>query len=180
MTGSSGPQLGVALLRALSKLPDVETHLIVSEGARITLRLETELSVDEVEDLADVVHSPTNMAASVASGSFVTVGMVVIPCSMKTLGAIANGYADNLVSRAAEVTLKERRKLVVVPRETPLSLLHLRNMVAVTDAGGVVLPPVPGFYHGPRTIDDLLAHTVGKVLDQFGLTHDSFRRWEGE
>ena len=155
----------------------METHLVVSQGARATIGLETELSVDEVEALADVVHSATDMAAPVSSGSFVTLGMAVVPCSMKTLAAIANGYADNLVARAAEVTLKERRRLVVVPRETPLSLLHLRNMVAVTEAGGVILPPVPGFYHEPKTIDDLLALIVGKVLDQFGIEHDLFRRW---
>ena len=177
ITGASAPHYGIALLRALRDLGSVETHLVLSLGARTTVRLEAGLEPPEVEALADVVHAPDDLAAPISSGSFVTTGMVVAPCSMKALAGIAHGYADDLLGRAADVTLKERRRLVLVPRETPLSLVHLRNMVAVTEAGAVVLPPAPAFYHRPETIDDLLAHTVGKVLDQFGIEHDLFTRW---
>ncbi len=177
ISGSSAPVYGIALLRAVRDLGAFETHLVLSEGARETVRLEARMDASEVESLADVVHDPRDMAGPVSSGWFRTAGMVVIPCSMKTLAAVATGYAADLLSRAADVTLKERRRLVLVPRETPLGLSHLRNMVAVTEAGAVVLPPVPAFYHDPRTIEDLVAHTVGKVLDQFGVEHDLYRRW---
>jgi polyprenyl P-hydroxybenzoate/phenylacrylic acid decarboxylase-like protein len=177
ITGSSAPHYGIELLRALQQLGSVETHLVLSEGARTTLRIEAGLEPGDVEKLADVSHAPTDLAAPISSGSFLTAGMVVAPCSMKALAGIAHGYAADLLGRAADVTLKERRRLVLVPRETPLSLLHLRNMVAVTEAGAVVLPPIPAFYHRPQTIDDLVAHTVGKVLDQLGVAHDLFRRW---
>ena len=179
ISGSSGPQYGVALLRTLRELGSVETHLVVSEGARATIPLETDLTVDDVEGLADVVYKPGDLGAAISSGSFLTLGMAIIPCSMKTLAAVASGHSGDLLSRAADVTLKERRRLVLVARETPLSLIHLRNMVAVTEAGAVVLPPVPGFYHRPNTIGDLRQHTVGKVLDQFGIDHNAFDRWEG-
>jgi polyprenyl P-hydroxybenzoate/phenylacrylic acid decarboxylase-like protein len=179
MSGSSAPQLGIALLRSLRGLGTVETHLILSDAARATIRLEAGMLPDEVEALADVSYGPAELAAAPASGSFLAAGMVVIPCSMKTLAAVATGYTADLLTRAADVTLKERRRLVLVPRETPLSLVHLRNMVAATEAGAVVLPPVPAFYHHPESIDDLLAHTVGKVLDQFAIEHDLFRRWSG-
>jgi polyprenyl P-hydroxybenzoate/phenylacrylic acid decarboxylase-like protein len=177
ITGASAPHYGIALLRAVRHLGSVETHLVLSEGARTTVRLEAGLDPADVEALADVVHAPDDLAASISSGSFPTMGMVVAPCSMKALAGIAHGLADDLLGRAADVALKERRRLVLVPRETPLSLVHLRNMVAVTEAGAVVLPPVPAFYHRPETIDDLLAHTAGKVLDQFGIAHELFRRW---
>lgn len=177
ISGSSAPHYGIALLRQLRCVPSVETHLVLSAGAARTIELEAGVDAAEVCALADVVHDPADMAATISSGSFLTCGMVVIPCSMKTLAAIAHGYSDNLLARAADVTLKERRRLVLVPRETPLSLIHLRNMVAVTEAGAIVLPPVPAFYHHPRTIDDLIAHTAGKVLDQFEIEHRSFRRW---
>ena len=177
ISGSSAPHYGIALLRALRDLADVETHLVVSSGAHRTIELETDLKVVDVESLADVVHDPGDLAASISSGSFLTMGMVVVPCSMHTLAAIAHGISDNLLARAADVTLKERRLLVLVPRETPLSLIHLRNMVAVTEAGATILPPVPGFYQRPESIDDLLKHTTGKVLDQFGIEHELFRRW---
>ena len=177
ISGSSAPHYGIALLRALRDLADVETHLVVSSGAHRTIELETDLKVVDVESLADVVHDPGDLAASISSGSFLTMGMVVVPCSMHTLAAIAHGISDNLLARAADVTLKERRLLVLVPRETPLSLIHLRNMVGVTEAGATILPPVPGFYQRPESIDDLLKHTTGKVLDQFGIEHELFRRW---
>jgi polyprenyl P-hydroxybenzoate/phenylacrylic acid decarboxylase-like protein len=177
ISGSSSPHYGVALLRALRGLGTVETHLVLSDGARTTLKHEMDLAPDEVEALADQVHHAHDLAAPIASGSFTTIGMAVVPCSMRTLGTIAHGIGGELLGRAADVTLKERRRLVLVPRETPLSLIHLRNMVAVTEAGAVVLPPVPAFYHQPRTIEDLIDHTVGKVLDQFGIAHDLYRRW---
>jgi polyprenyl P-hydroxybenzoate/phenylacrylic acid decarboxylase-like protein len=179
ISGSSAPQLGIALLRALRAVPSVETHLIVSRGATRTIELEAGMTLDEVTALASFHYEPDDMAAAPSSGSFLTRGMVIIPCSMKTLSAVAHGYTDDLVARAADVCLKERRRLVLVPRETPLALTHLRNMVAATEAGAVVLPPVPAFYHRPRTIDDLLDHTVGKVLDQFGIEHHLFTRWSG-
>jgi polyprenyl P-hydroxybenzoate/phenylacrylic acid decarboxylase-like protein len=177
ISGSSAPQYGVALLRTLRELGTVETHLIVSDGARKTIQMETDLAVEDVEGLADVVYRPNDLGAAISSGSFLTMGMVIVPCSMKSLAAVAGGLSSDLLSRAADVTLKERRRLVLVPRETPLSLIHLRNMVAVTEAGGVILPPVPAFYHRPTSIENLLQHTAGKVLDQFGIEHNAFRRW---
>jgi polyprenyl P-hydroxybenzoate/phenylacrylic acid decarboxylase-like protein len=179
MSGSSAPQYGIALVRTLRELGGVETHLVISRGARRTIELEAGTTAEAVEELADVVHAPDDLAAPISSGSFQAAGMVIAPCSMKTLAAVASGYTEDLVARAADVTLKERRRLVLVTRETPLSLIHLRNMVAVTEAGAVVMPPTPGFYHRPETIDDLIAHTVGKVLDQFEIPHTQFRRWEG-
>lgn len=177
LSGSSAPHYGIALLRALRRDACVETHLVLSTAARRTVELETDLTAVDVESLADVVHQPDDLSAAISSGSFLTMGMVVAPCSMRTLASIAHGLADNLLSRAADVTLKERRPLVLVPRETPLSLIHLRNMVSVTEAGAIVLPPTPGFYHRPRSIDDLVDQTTGKVLDQLGIDHDLFRRW---
>jgi polyprenyl P-hydroxybenzoate/phenylacrylic acid decarboxylase-like protein len=178
LSGSSSPQLGIALLRALRDLGTVETHLVLSAGARRTVELEADMDPDEVLELADVAYDPADMAASVSSGSFRTMGMVIAPCSMKTLAGVACGMTTDLLGRAADVSLKERRPLVLVTRETPLSLIHLRNMVTVTEAGAVVLPPMPAFYHRPKTIDDLLNQSVGKVLDQFHIEHDLFRRWQ--
>lgn len=177
MSGSSAPQYAVTFLKAVRALDSVETHLVISEGARRTIELELKTDPADVEALAHAVHDPRDLGAAPSSGSFLTMGMVVIPCSMRTLAAIATGNTTDLLTRAADVTLKERRPLVLVPRETPLNLIHLRNMETVTLAGGTILPPVPGFYHRPQTIEDLLAHTAGKVLDQFGIAHDLFRRW---
>jgi flavin prenyltransferase len=177
LTGSSGVILGVRLLEVLKPIPDIETHLILSKGAELTLRLETEKGLADVKALADVVHNPRNLAASISSGSFPVFGMAVVPCSMKSLAQIALSLSDNLLARAADVTLKERRKLVLVPRETPLHLGHLRHMTAIVEMGGVILPPMPAFYHAPKTIMDLVDQTVGKVLDQFEIEHDLFRRW---
>jgi polyprenyl P-hydroxybenzoate/phenylacrylic acid decarboxylase-like protein len=179
ISGSSAPQYGIALLRAVRELGIFETHLILSEGARKTVELEAGMAAAEVQALADVSYDPRDLGAAVSSGSFRTVGMVVAPTSMKTLAAIASGHSADLLARAADVALKERRRLVLVPRETPLSLIHLRNMVAATEAGAVMLPPVPAFYHRPATIEDLITHTVGKILDQFGVDHQLYRRWEG-
>lgn len=179
ISGSSAPQLGVTLLQALRPSSEIETHLVVSAGAVHTLRLEAGLELKEVEALADHAYSPSDLYAAISSGSFVTAGMVVIPCSMRTLGAIASGDSQDLLTRAADVCLKERRKLVLVTRESPLNLVHIRNMETVTLAGAVVQPPVVAFYHRPQTIDDLLGQIVGKVLDQFGIEHSLFNRWEG-
>ncbi len=177
MSGSSAPQLGEMFLRVTRELPDIETHLVISPGARRSIELELRRDPAEVEQLADVVHDSRDLGASVSSGSFQTAGMVVVPCSMRTLGAIAGGNSDNLLTRAADVALKERRKLVLVTRETPLNYIHLKNMETVTLAGAVVFPPVMAFYHRPETLDDLVRQVCGKVLDQFDIGHDLFRRW---
>lgn len=179
VSGSSGPQLAWSTLQALHNHPEVETHLVLSKGADMTIHLEMGKKRSDFEALANVSYDPSDFGAAISSGSFQTVGMVVVPCSMKCLASMATGYCDDLLTRAADVCLKERRRLVVVPRETPLNLIHIRNMETLTLAGAVILPPVPAFYHQPKTIEDLLNQTVGKILDQFGITHDLFRRWEG-
>lgn len=178
ITGSSAPHYGVEMLRCLTELDDVESHVVISKGARTSLRLEMDLDWRELEAMADVAHDPVNLGAAISSGSFQTLGMAIVPCSMKTLASVASGVSQDLVARAADVCLKERRKLVLLTRETPLNLIHIRNMETVTLAGGVILPPMPAFYHRPATIEDLIRQTVGKVLDQFGITHSLFRRWE--
>ena len=177
MSGSSAPQLGYEFLKATRGIEGLETHFVLSQGARRSIELELEMDPDEVQKLADVVYDARDLGAAISSGSFLTIGMTIIPCSMRTLAAVASGNSDNLMTRAADVTLKERRPLVLVTRETPLNLIHLRNMETVTLAGATVLPPVPGFYHKPRSIQDLLLQTCGKVLDQFGIPHELFRRW---
>ena len=179
ITGSSAPHYGIDLLRSLRSLDSVETHLVLSDQARDNIKIEAGLDPNAVVAMADVVYDPHDFAAAISSGSFVTMGMVVAPCSMSTLASIAAGITKNLLVRAADVTLKERRRLVLVPRETPLNLIHLRNMATVTEAGATVLPPMPAFYHDPQSIDDLIAQTTGKILDQFGIEHELYRRWEG-
>jgi polyprenyl P-hydroxybenzoate/phenylacrylic acid decarboxylase-like protein len=179
VSGSSAPQLALTVLRALRGAPDVETHLVISRGARRVIDTELGISWREFAAEADVSYPVDDLAAAISSGSFRTMGMVVVPCSMRTLAAIATGNTGDLLTRAADVCLKERRRLVLVTRETPLNLIHIRNMETVTLAGGVIMPPVPAFYHQPASIDDLLAHTAGKVLDQFDVDHRLFRRWDG-
>jgi polyprenyl P-hydroxybenzoate/phenylacrylic acid decarboxylase-like protein len=179
MSGSSAPQIGIALLEVLHEQPDVETHLVISEGARRSIRLEANVDPDWVQGLADDSYDPRDLGARISSGSFITDGMAVVPCSMRSLASIATGNSDNLLTRAADVTLKERRRLVLVTRETPLNLIHIRNMETVTLAGATVFPPVLAFYHRPQTIDDIVSHIVGKVLDQFGMSHKLFDRWTG-
>jgi polyprenyl P-hydroxybenzoate/phenylacrylic acid decarboxylase-like protein len=179
ISGASGPHYGVRLVEVLREHTDWEVHLILSKGARATIEYEMGRDPDELLALAHVVHDERNLAASIASGTFVTDGMVIAPCSMKTLAAVANSFNDNLIARAADVCLKERRPLVLLVRETPLHLGHLRLMQDVTAAGAVVLPPVPGFYHRPRTIEDLIDHTVVKTLDQLGIHLDLIERWTG-
>lgn len=179
VSGASGTIYGVRLLEVLRQIEGIETHLILSRAARITMEFETSMEPEAVERLADEVHAPDNLAACVSSGSFRADGMIVAPCSMKSLSMIANSINDNLLVRAADVTLKERRKLVLIVRETPLHLGHLRQMTAVTEIGGVILPPVPSFYHKPKTIADIIDQTIGKALDQFDIPHQLFSRWAG-
>ena len=180
ITGASGAIYGVRLLEQLRVLPEWETHLIISNSGVLTASMELGIKRADIEALADVVHSVKDIGAAVSSGSFRTAGMVIAPCSMKTLAEIANGLADNLISRAADVALKERRRLVLLARETPLNLAHLRNMTAVTEMGGIVCPPVPAFYTRPNSLDDIVNHTVGRVLDLFDIDHrDLVQRWQG-
>lgn len=181
ISGASGVIYGIRTLEVLRGVPDVETHLVLSNAARQTIPLETGYSVQEVEALADVVYRFSDIAAPISSGSFRTTGMLVIPCSIKTLSGIATSFSDNLLLRAADVTLKESRRLVVVPRETPLHLGHLRLMVQVAEIGGLVMPPVPAFYHRPQSLDDIINQTVNRALDLFGieLAEDLFQRWQG-
>ena len=180
ISGASGAILGVRLLQALRAGGQAQTHLVVSDSGALTAAHELGLKRAEIEELADVCYKVRDIGAAIASGSFLTAGMVVAPCSMKTLASIAHGLADNLIARAADVVLKERRRLVLVARETPLNLAHLRNMCSVTEMGGIVMPPVPAFYAHPRSVDDIVDHSVGRVLDLLGFDHDRIgRRWEG-
>ena len=181
ISGASGAIYGVRLLQVLRDVPEVETHLVMSQAARQTLSLETDLSLRDVQALADVVHDARDIAASISSGSFKTAGMVILPCSIKTLSGIVNSYTDTLVTRAADVVLKERRPLVLCVRETPLHLGHLRLMTQAAELGAVIMPPVPAFYHRPQTLDDVINQTVNRVLDQFDidLPEDLFTRWQG-
>ena len=181
IAGASGVIYAVRLLEVLHDVPNVETHLILSDAARQTIGYETNFTVEKVMELADVQHSIKNIAASISSGSFKTMGMVVVPCSMKTLSGIAMSFSDNLLLRAADVTLKDRRPLVLLPRETPLHLGHLRLMVQVSEMGAILLPPVPAFYHRPKTVDEIINQTVNRVLDvlKIELEHDLFDRWTG-
>lgn len=179
ITGATGAIYGVRLLQVLRDLPDVETHLIVSEAGVLNLHHELDMKRKDVEALAHKAHNPRDIGAAIASGSFESAGMIVAPCSMKTLASVAHGLSDNLVARAADVVLKERRRLVLMVRETPFNLAHLRNMTAVTEMGGIIFPPLPGFYHHPQTIAEMVDHTVGRVLDLFDIAHQMTPRWNG-
>jgi len=179
ITGASGAIYGIRLLEVLSANKEVETHLIISEVGEEIIRHETDWGLEQVRALADVCYDINDIGARLSSGSFKRDGMVIAPCSMKTLSALANSYTDNLITRAADTALKERKRLVLLARETPLHLGHLRNMVKLTEMGAVVLPPVPAFYHKPQTIQDLIDHTIGRVLDIFGIEHNLFARWPG-
>ncbi|MBM3553919.1 MAG: UbiX family flavin prenyltransferase [Alphaproteobacteria bacterium] len=178
MSGASGAIYGVRILEVL-KTVGVETHLVISDSAKRTCSFEVDRPLDQVLALASEVHAVTNIGASISSGSFKHDGMVIAPCSIKTLSAIANSFNTNLLVRAADVTLKERRRLVLMVRETPLHLGHLRLMTQVTEAGAVLLPPLPAFYHRPKSIDDIVNQSVNKALDQFGIEVDLFKRWTG-
>ncbi|MDI7661305.1 UbiX family flavin prenyltransferase [Cronobacter universalis] len=181
ISGASGAIYGIRLLQTLQAVPDVETHLIMSQAARQTLSLETDMSVRDVQALADVNHDARDIAASVSSGSFKTDGMIILPCSIKTLSGIVNSYTDGLLTRAADVVLKERRRLVLCVRETPLHLGHLRLMTQAAELGAIIMPPMPAFYHRPQTLDDVINQTVNRTLDQLDITlpADLFTRWPG-
>lgn len=179
LTGASGAIYGIRTLEVLQGLSDIETHLILSAGARATIALETDATVAEVAALADVVHQPTNLAAPISSGSFRAHGMIVAPCSVKTLSSVANCHGDSLIARAADVMLKERRPLILLFRETPLHTGQIRLMMLASEAGAIVMPPVPAFYHRPATIDNIVDQTVGRALDQLDIETDIVRRWEG-
>lgn len=179
MTGATGAIYGVRMLEMLRTLGEWETHLVVSPAALLNIREELPGGKARLEALADVVHNVRNVGASIASGSFICHGMIIVPCSMRTLGAVAHGLSDNLISRAADVMLKERRRLVMITRETPLNLAHLRNMTACTEMGAVIFPPVPAFYSRPASLDDVVDHTCMRVLDLFGIHVESEKRWRG-
>ena len=176
ISGASGVIYGVRLLQALKPLP-VETHLVMTRTAEVTLAHETKMKVSDVRRLADVAYPIGDLAAAISSGSFQTIGMIVAPCSMRSLGEIAHGISSNLLTRAADVVLKERRRLVLVARETPLHTIHLRNLVTVSELGAIVAPPMPAFYNKPKTLDDVIDHTVGRLLDLFGLDTGKIKRW---
>jgi 4-hydroxy-3-polyprenylbenzoate decarboxylase len=179
ITGATGAVYGVQLLGRLRAIPGVETHLVISDAATLTLHQELGLQRRDVEALAHVVHKNREIGASIASGSFQTDGMVIAPCSMKTLAAVAHGLSDNLIARAADVVLKERRRLVLMVRETPFNLAHLRNMTAVTEMGGIVFPPLPSFYNHPNSIAEMVDHTVARVIDLLGIDNGIAPRWAG-
>jgi flavin prenyltransferase len=177
ITGSSGVIYGIKLLYFLNKF-EIETHVVLSKWAEKNIEIETDENIAKIKKLATFEYKENDMAASISSGSFNTDGMIIIPCSMKTLASISNGYDDNLISRAASVTIKENRKLVIVPRETPLSQIHLSNMLKLAKIGVIILPAMPGFYHRPKTVNDLIVHIVGKALDQFDINNEVFKRWQ--
>ncbi|MBK8931288.1 MAG: UbiX family flavin prenyltransferase [Chloroflexi bacterium] len=181
ISGASGVIYGIRLLSVLRDLPDVETHLVISRAGAITIGLETEYTLEQVTTLADVTYREQDIAARISSGSFKTDGMIVIPCSMKTLAGIAQSFSDNLLLRAADVVLKDRRRLILVARETPLHLGHLRLMTQLTEMGAIIAPPMPAFYHKPQTLDDIINQTVNRVCDlaEIDLPQDLFTRWDG-
>ena len=179
ISGATGIPIAIELLRQLKKISDIETHLVYTRGAELTLRTECDVSKEEMHLLADFVYDNSNIGAKPASGSWDCEGMVVVPCSMKTLAGVHSGYSDNLLLRAADVTLKERRKLVLVTRECPLSAIHLRNMYELSQMGAVILPPVLSYYNHPKSVEDCTRHIVGKVLQQFKLDGEQYKRWEG-
>jgi len=178
ITGATGAVYAVRMLEMLREVPDVETHLVVSPAGALNIKYELGLARAQVHALADTVYSFRDVGATLASGGFATAGMVVVPCSMRTLAAVAHGLSDNLITRAADVTLKERRRLIMMVRETPLNLAHLRNMTAVTEMGGIIFPPLPAFYHHPESIGEMVDHTVARVLEMFDIPVPG-PRWEG-
>ena len=179
ITGASGAIYGIRLLEVLSSIKNVETHLIVSEAAEAIIKHETGRSIEDVKELASFSYDIRDIGAQIASGSFKTDGMIVAPCTVKTMSAIANSYSENLLIRVGDVTIKERRQLLLLVRETPLHIGHLRNMERLCEMGAIIMPPAPAFYHKPQTIQDIVDHTVGKVLDIFGIEHTLFQRWSG-
>lgn len=178
ISGASGAIYGIELLKAC-KMAGIETHLVISRSAQITIAHETPYSLPQVHKLADHFYSPSDMAAAISSGSFKTMGMIIAPCSMRSLAEIATGVTSTLLTRAADVVLKERRRLVMMVRETPLTSVHLRNMLTLSDMGAIIAPPVPAFYSKPESIDAMVHHTVGRILDLFGVEHQLVDRWQG-
>lgn len=179
ITGATGTVYGIRLLEVLAPIKDIETHLVISEAGKKTIAHETLLSLDDIRKLASYSYDIDNIEAPISSGSFFWDGMVVAPCTIKTMSALANSYSENLLVRAGDVTLKENRKLVLLVRETPLHLGHLRNMARLSEMGAIIMPPMPAFYHQPQTVQDIVDHTVGKVLDILNIKHNLFRRWSG-
>lgn len=177
VSGASGAPIAIEVLKALREQPDWETHLVISKSGEITILEESDWSVQQVCELADVTYKNEDIAAPIASGTFPVQGMVIVPCSMKTIAGIASGYSENLLLRAADVCLKERRKLVLVARETPLSAIHIQNMLRVTEAGGILLPPMASYYSRPTSVEEMTRHIAGKILDQFGISATGFKRW---
>ncbi len=179
VTGATGVVYAVRLLEVLRDMTGIETHLVISEAGLMSLQQEVGMKKKELEALADVVYNVKDIGAAIASGSFQTTGMIIAPCSMKTLASVANGLSENLISRAADVTLKERRRLVLMVRETPFNLAHLRNMTSVTEMGGIIFPPLPSFYQHPASIAEMVDHSVGRVLDLFQIPHQLTPEWPG-
>lgn len=179
ITGASGVIYGIRLLEVLSSMKESETHLIISEAGEINISYETDWKIEDVKAMASFSYRINDISARIASGSFNTDGMIIAPCTVKTMSALANSYADNLLTRAGDVTLKEGRKLILLVRETPLHLGHIRSMEKLAEMGAIIMPPVPAFYHRPRTIQDIIDHTIGKALDIFGIEHNLFERWSG-
>lgn len=177
ISGASGAILGIEILKTLKKYPDWESHLVISKGAEQTILEETNYKLIDVINLADKTYSLKDIGASIASGTFRTEGMVIVPCSMKTAAGIACGYSDNLLLRAADVTIKERRKLVLVPRESPLSTIHLRNLLSLSELGTIIVPPMMSYYNKPASVEDLNTHIIGKILDKFHIEVNGFNRW---
>ena len=179
VSGGSGMPIAIELLRLLKENKEIETHLIITRSAELTLSQESDVTLEELRAMADVIYDNENIGAGPASGTFKTIGMIVVPCSMKTAAGIATGYSDSLLLRACDVTLKERRRLVLVPRECPLSTVHLRNLLELSEMGAMILPPMLAYYNHPKTIEDATVHVAGKILDCFDLEAEGYRRWEG-
>lgn len=179
ITGASGVSYALRLLQVLQAVPDIETHMVMSDAGKLNLQHELDISLAEFEALADVVHAVSDIGATIASGSFQSSGMVVAPCSMRTLAAVAHGLSDNLITRAADVMLKERRRLILMVREAPLNLAHLRNMTSVTEMGGIIYPPSPAFYHRPQSVADIVDHTISRVIDLLEIPQLQAVRWNG-
>ena len=179
ITGATGVIYGIRLLEVLSSIKDIETHLIISEAGELNIKYETDWSIEDIKALANFAYNNRDIGARLASGSFKRDGMIIAPCTIKTMSALANSYTENLLTRAADVTIKERKKLVLLVRETPLHIGHIRNMEKLAEMGAIIMPPVPAFYYRPQTIQDIIDHTIGKTLDIYGIDHSLFQRWPG-
>lgn len=179
VTGASGTCYGLRLLQVLREIPDIETHLVISDAGKLNLQHELNMEIETFQALADVVHDRHDIGASIASGSFQSWGMVIAPCSMRTLAAVAHGLSDNLITRAADVIIKERRRLILLTREAPLNLAHLRNMVSVTEMGGIIYPPAPGFYQRPQSLAEMVDHTISRIIDLLEIPQSQAMRWNG-